>query len=150
MSMKKHSVRSRCGSATVGMALAAALVSAQTLSAGEAADPYRDRTNPETLEESELRYYQRQFKGKCSRCHGADGTGKGKGASDEVVQPANFTDVDYMASRTDGQLFRQILLGGEDRCAMPAFGPESDHAWSEEKIWHMVAFVRRFAQEPSP
>ena len=23
-------------------------------------------------------------------------------------------------------------------------------AWTEEKIWHMVAFVRRFAEKPAP
>ena len=109
------------------------------------------RPNPVTLEESEIRYYQRQFKGKCSRCHGIDGTGKGSEAtdSDQLVKPANFTDAKYMASRTDGQLFYQILKGGGERCAMPAFGPGSDHAWTEDKIWHMVAFVRRFPKASS-
>ena len=108
--------------------------------------------NPVTLEESEIRYYQRQFKGKCSRCHGSDGTGTGADAStsDGLVRPANFTDAKYMASRTDGELFYQILMGGGERCAMPAFGPESDHAWTEDKIWHMVAFVRRFAKPSNP
>lgn len=32
---------------------------------------------------------------------------------------------------------------------MPAFGPESDHAWTEDKIWHMVAFVRTFLRPPA-
>lgn len=104
--------------------------------------------NPVALEESEVRYYQRQFKGKCARCHGIDGTGSGVDASsaEGLVRPANFTDAKYMASRSDGQLYYQILMGGGERCAMPAFGPESDHAWTDDKIWHMVAFVRRFAQ----
>ncbi len=109
------------------------------------------RPNPVTLEDSEIRYYERQFKGKCSRCHGIDGTGTGAeaNASDQLVKPANFTDAKYMASRTDGQLFYQILMGGGERCAMPAFGPGSDQAWTEDKIWHMVAFVRRFAKVSS-
>jgi len=151
----KHSTKHTKGR-TISIATALVAVSfflTAPLSAGsadEAADNYRDRANPETLEDGEVRYYQRQFKGKCARCHGADGTGKGAAASKDLVQPANFTDVDYMASRTDGELFRQILVGGEERCAMPAFGPESDHAWTEEKIWHMVAFVRRFAEKPAP
>jgi len=109
-------------------------------------DEVRARQNPVTLEESEMRYYQRQYKGKCKRCHGIDGTGKGEAAASNAVRPANFTDVAYMSTRTDGDLFYQILMGGGDRCAMPAFGPESDHAWTEEKIWHMVAFVRTFAK----
>jgi mono/diheme cytochrome c family protein len=108
--------------------------------------------NPVALEESEIRYYQRQFKGKCSRCHGIDGTGSGVDATstEEFVRPANFTDAKYMASRTDGQLFYQIVMGGGERCAMPAFGPESDYAWNEDKIWHMVAFIRRFSDSSSP
>ncbi len=51
-----------------------------------------------------------------------------------------------MATRTDGQLFYQILMGGGQRSAMPAFGPESDVGWSEEKIWLMVLYVRKFSQ----
>jgi mono/diheme cytochrome c family protein len=109
------------------------------------------RSNPVVLEATELRYYERQFKGKCKRCHGRDG----KGGSDPApeppfVPPADFTNARYMATRTDGQLFYQILKGGGDRCAMPAFGPGSDYAWNEEKIWHMVAYVRRFAASTPP
>lgn len=108
--------------------------------------------NPAVLEEGEVRYYQRQFKGKCSRCHGIDGKGKGAAATtaSDLAPPANFTDIDYMKSRTDGQLYYQILMGGGERCAMPAFGPESDHAWTEDKIWHMVAFIRRFSEPGTP
>jgi mono/diheme cytochrome c family protein len=108
----------------------------------------RNQKNPVILEDSEIRYYQRQFKGKCARCHGKDGAGGGISgeALEQAVPPANFTDAAYMKTRTDGQLFYQIFMGGGDRCAMPAFGPESDHAWTEEKIWHMVAFVRRFVE----
>ena len=110
-------------------------------------DDTKAMKNPMTLEEDEIRYYQRQFKGKCSRCHGLDGTGTGVDAApaEGIVRPANFTDAGYMASRTDGQLFYQIAMGGGERCAMPAFGPESDYAWTEDKIWHMVAFIRRFS-----
>jgi mono/diheme cytochrome c family protein len=109
------------------------------------------RKSPVTLEETELRYYKRQFKGKCARCHGRDGDGKGgEPPAPPLVAPADFTDAHYMATRTDGQLFYQILNGGGERCAMPAFGPESDHAWNEEKIWHMVAYVRLFARGSAP
>jgi mono/diheme cytochrome c family protein len=109
-------------------------------------DEIAARTNPETLDEGEVRYYTRQFKAKCARCHGKDGTGAGAEAAQQEVPPANFTDAVTMKTRSDGQLYYQIREGGGDRCAMPAFGPGSDHAWNDEKIWHMVAFVRRFAQ----
>jgi mono/diheme cytochrome c family protein len=115
-------------------------------------DDAKTLKNPVTLEESEVRYYERQFKGKCARCHGLDGTGSGVDAAvaTGLTRPANFTNAEYMASRSDGQLFYQILMGGGERCAMPAFGPESDQAWTADKIWHMVAFVRRFSEASPP
>jgi mono/diheme cytochrome c family protein len=103
------------------------------------------RANPETLEEDEVRYYARQYKAKCARCHGRDGSGAGEEAAEQEVPPADFTDLAFMKSRTDGQFYYQILMGGGERCAMPAFGPESSDAWKDTKIWHMVAYVRRFA-----
>lgn len=103
------------------------------------------RENPVTLTDARVRYFARQYRAKCARCHGSDGKGGGEEAASQPVPPRDFTDAALMASRTDGELFYQILVGGGERCAMPAFGPESDHAWSEEKIWGMVAFVRRFA-----
>jgi mono/diheme cytochrome c family protein len=108
------------------------------------------RSNPVTeLTPRDLRYYQKQFKTKCSRCHGADGSGRGKEAAEQDVPPADLTDASYMNTRTDGQLYYQILMGGGSRSAMPAFGPESDQGWSENKIWYMVAFVRRFSRPPA-
>jgi len=98
------------------------------------------------LSDRDVRYFQRQFKAQCARCHGLDGSGGGEEAAAQAVPPANFTDAAFMASRTDGQLYYQILKGGGERCAMPAFGPESALGWSDDKIWRMVAFVRRFAQ----
>jgi mono/diheme cytochrome c family protein len=108
--------------------------------------------NPVVLDAGEVSYYERHYKSKCARCHGLDGRGKGAEGRDQRVPPADFTAARAMQARSDGQLFYQILKGGGERCAMPAFGPESDTAWSEERIWHMVAFIRRFAQpaEPAP
>jgi mono/diheme cytochrome c family protein len=130
----------------------AALACTSVSARDDVPDEAKAMKNPVVLEESEVRYYQRQFKGKCARCHGLDGTGTGvdAAATTGLVRPADFTDAKYMASRTDGQLFYQILMGGGERCAMPAFGPESDYAWKDDKIWHMVAFVRRFAEAKQP
>jgi len=132
--------------------LGTVLISHPAFTRDDVPEEVRKEQNPVTLEESEIRYYQRQFKGKCARCHGVDGTCVGTETStvDGLVPPADLTDASYMSTRTDGQLFYQIMMGGGERCAMPAFGPESDHAWTEEKIWHMVSFVRRFAERHSP
>jgi len=117
------------------------------LARSDVPDEIASTANPETLDGDEVRYYARQYRAKCARCHGADGSGSGEEAAEQAVPPADFTDAKFMASRTDGQFFYQILMGGGERCAMPAFGPGSAQAWSEEKIWHMVAFVRRFVHD---
>jgi mono/diheme cytochrome c family protein len=87
------------------------------------------RENPVVLDEDEVRYYARQFKGKCSRCHGKDGKGGGPEAAEQALPPRDLTDAAYMNTRTDGQLFYQILVGGSGESTMPG----------------MVAFVRRFS-----
>ena len=101
------------------------------------------------LSARDVRYFQKQFKAQCARCHGQDGSGGGEEAEAQAVPPANFTDAAHMAGRSDGQLYYQILAGGGEVCAMPAFGPGTDHNWNEDKIWRMVAFVRRFSQPPT-
>ena len=98
--------------------------------------------NPVLLDASKKAYYAKQFKANCARCHGATGDGGGDDAASQPVPPANFRDRALMATRSDGQLYWQILRGGAPRSEMPAFGPGSDKSWSEEKIWGMVAFLR--------
>jgi mono/diheme cytochrome c family protein len=102
--------------------------------------------NPVTLDPGRVAYFAKQFKAKCARCHGESGDGGGTDSEDQEVPPADLTDATTMSTRSDGQLFYQILMGGGDRCAMPAFGPGSDHGCSEEKVWEMVGFVRRLAE----
>lgn len=112
-------------------------------------DEIARRENPVTLPPARVKYYAKQYRAKCARCHGAAGDGGGEESAGQEVPPADLTDAALMTQRTDGQLFYQILAGGGNRCAMPAFGPESDHGWSEEKVWSMVAFIRRFAAPPA-
>lgn len=91
------------------------------------------QANPVELEASELRYYKRQFKGKCSRCHGSDGKGGGEHAASQPVPPTDFSDLRYMQTRTDGQLFYlrsgSLLsqLTGGDRLGDP------DHQGEEQR-----------------
>ncbi len=109
---------------------------------------YIEMRNPvPELSESRVKYFKKQLKTKCGRCHGADGTGGMPESEGQEYPPRDFTDAEYMQTRSDGQLFYQILVGGGERCAMPAYGPESDHAWTEKKIWEMVTFLRGLAKE---
>lgn len=106
---------------------------------------YMAMKNPVTLSEARVDYFRKQFKTKCARCHGEKGDGAGDEARDLKVQPAKLSDPEFMRRCADGQLFYQIEKGGEEKSAMPAFGPDSAQGWNEEKIWGMVAFIRRFA-----
>jgi len=137
---------------TVTLALAALLVACatQALDAREDVPPeIAAQANPAVLEEGRIRFFQRQFKAKCARCHGLDGKGAGPESANQPLPPQDLTDVEYMKTRSDGQLFYQILEGGNAESTMPAFGPESAQGWSEERVWKMVAFVRRFSAPPS-
>jgi len=132
-------------------ACAVAVLPACATARDDVPDEIAGQDNPvEELTPREVRYYGKQYRTKCARCHGADGRGGGEDAQNQEVPPADLTDATYMGSRSDGQLFFQVLVGGGKACAMPAFGPTSDHGWSEDKIWHMVAFVRRFAAPEEP
>jgi mono/diheme cytochrome c family protein len=128
------------------LALALLLVACTARAPDDVPPEIAARENPVTLEDDQLRLYKRHFKAKCARCHGPDGKGGGPEAAEQALPPRDLTDAAYMKTRSDGQLFFQILMGGGDASAMPAFGPESAQGWSEERVWSMVAFVRRFSE----
>ena len=135
-----------------GSALAVAAVAIQPVAANardDVPEHLLQAKNQVTLSPKRVTYFEKQFLTKCARCHGKAGDGRGSETQEKDVPPADLTDAARMSTRSDGQLFYQILVGGMPRCAMPAFGPESDHGWSEKKIWEMVAFVRRFAESPN-
>jgi len=53
----------------------------------------------------------------CAKCHGPDGkaqTNKGK-----MLKARNFTDAEWQADETDGELIKSVTEGKDD---MPAFG----------------------------
>jgi mono/diheme cytochrome c family protein len=106
--------------------------------------------NPVVLDDAKATYFAKQFRANCARCHGEGGGGEGDDAAVQAVPPTRFTDAAHMATRTDGQLFWQIAEGGAPRCEMPAFGPGSAKSWDDEKMWGMVAYLRRLAQQGPP
>ncbi len=94
------------------------------------------------LSEERIAYFEKQFQTKCARCHGKDAKGGGPNSAELEIPPRNLTDASYMDTRTDEQIFRQILEGGKDESPMPGFGPDSNQGWSEAKVWEMVRYVR--------
>jgi mono/diheme cytochrome c family protein len=100
-------------------------------------------STPGTVENGKNIY---EGKGFCRVCHGADG--KGLLGSDidpgslKGPLPRDFTDRDWQAARTDGELF-WILKNGSKGTAMASFIPL---VLTEEEAWQVLRYVRSFGQ----
>jgi mono/diheme cytochrome c family protein len=75
----------------------------------------------------------------CKSCHGANGDGRGERAERLSIAPADFRDGHALGLRTDGELFWIISEGHKP---MPGFRG----TMSEQERWHLVDYVRAFAQ----
>ena len=82
------------------------------------------------------------FEGKafCKACHGADGKGLPKELELKGPLPRNFTDRQWQAARTDGELF-WILKNGSPGTDMAPFVPL---VLTEEEAWQVLLYVRSF------
>jgi mono/diheme cytochrome c family protein len=99
----------------------------------------RGRRNPLQATAASLREGQRLYQHECLICHGESGDGNGPW-KDKLPKPAgDFTDRQAMARMTDGEIFWKIGAGRE---AMPPFGDRL----SEQQRWHLVNYVRTFAE----
>jgi mono/diheme cytochrome c family protein len=89
------------------------------------------------------------FEGKafCRACHGADGKGLGQDIEPGSLKgplPRNFTDKEWQAKRTDGELM-WILKNGSPGTAMAPFIPL---VITEEEAWQLILYVRSFGRNP--
>jgi len=110
-------------------------------------DSARQATNPYPVAVETIEQGKRIFEGKgfCRTCHGIDGKGLGSDISPENFRgplPRNFTDKDWQAARTDGELF-WILKHGSKGTAMAPFVPL---VLTEEDAWKVITYVRSFAK----
>ena len=78
-------------------------------------------------------------KERCVLCHGESGKGDGPGGAALNPKPRNWTDDDYMASRTDDQLYEVIFNG---KGSMPAWGKTG--ILNESQIRSAIMKVRTF------
>ena len=80
----------------------------------------------------------------CAACHGVSGDGDGYNAEQLDKEPAELSDLKFIAKKNDSQIYRVIKLGGvgvKKSHLMPAFG----YTLSEEEMWSLVAYVRHLA-----
>jgi mono/diheme cytochrome c family protein len=93
---------------------------------------------PEMIEKGNGLFHGKAF---CMTCHGRDGKGLGGDIDRSTFQgplPRDFTDRDWQAARTDGELM-WILKNGSPGTAMAVFvGP----IITEEEAWHLILYVR--------
>lgn len=104
--------------------------------------------NPLPATEETIEKGKKLFQGKafCVTCHGSDGKGLGGDIEPGTLKgplPRNFTDQQWQAARTDGELF-WILKNGSKGTAMAPFIPL---ILTEEEAWQVLRYVRSFAAE---
>ncbi len=84
----------------------------------------------------------------CSHCHGIAGDGDGYNAEYLDKEPAELSDREFVAKKSNEQIYKIIDLGGRGvrkSHLMPAFG----RTLSEEELWSLVAYVRFLAGDTS-
>jgi mono/diheme cytochrome c family protein len=111
-------------------------------------DEVRTWTNPLPATEETIEKGKSLFQGKafCVTCHGRDGKGLGGDIEPGTLKgplPRNFTDKEWQAVRTDGELL-WILKNGSKGTAMAPFIPL---ILTEEEAWQVLRYVRSFAAE---
>jgi mono/diheme cytochrome c family protein len=105
-------------------------------------------TNPfpatkEVIEKGKQLFHGKAF---CVTCHGKDGKGLGGDIEPGTVRgplPRDFTDKEWQAARTDGELF-WILKNGSKGTAMAPFVPL---ILTEEEAWYVLRYVRSLAMD---
>lgn len=103
--------------------------------------------NPLPATEETIEQGKQLFQGKafCATCHGRDGKGLGGDIEPGNLKgplPRDFTDQEWQAVRTDGELL-WILKNGSKGTAMAPFIPL---ILTEEEAWQVLLYVRSFRQ----
>jgi copper transport protein len=128
-----------------GLLIGGTLLLLGTLVAGNVlATAYRrSLPNPVPATPASLARGQEIYEQNCATCHGMQGRGDGPAGFTLRPRPADFR-IHMAAGHTDAQLFDWVQ-DGVDGTAMPAFGGQL----SEEEIWHVINYIRTFAEPAS-
>ena len=79
-----------------------------------------------------------QTKGTCFTCHGTSGRGDGPAGAELNPKPRNFTNPQFHALRTDGELF-WVIRNGSPGTRMFSYSPS---VVTEEEAWKVIRYLR--------
>lgn len=96
--------------------------------------------NPIEADEASISLGADLYASNCAVCHGETGEGDGPAAAALDPAPADMHE-DHVQGLSDGGLF-YIITHGRPETAMPAWEDVLD----EEERWHVVNFLRTFAE----
>lgn len=110
-------------------------------------DSVRQMTNPNPVSLEIVQQGKQIFEGKgfCRTCHGINGKGLGSDINPADFRgplPRDFTDKEWQAARTDGEVL-WILKHGSKGTAMAPFIPL---VLTEEEAWKVITYIRSFAR----
>jgi mono/diheme cytochrome c family protein len=91
--------------------------------------------NPEKFTDESVEKGAKLFATQCAMCHGKNGDGKGDLAQVMHVSPPDFTKVDTLPKRTDGELYTIINTGSTSM-------PGEAKRLKENQTWDLVNFLR--------
>ncbi|MGV7221008.1 MAG: c-type cytochrome [Nitrospinales bacterium] len=117
----------------------------QTRATAKAPDEDHEKKNPlkttrKNIDAGETLFNLMAEPTPCKICHGVKGNGLGIMAHGLAAMPRNFTCNETMEKITDGQIF-WIIRNGSPGTGMPAFKFLTD-----EQIWQLILYIRRFAR----
>ena len=82
------------------------------------------------------------FEANCAVCHGEVGRGDGSIAESLETSPADFTDHEFMSTRSNQDLFNVITNG---KTPMPSW----EAALDEDQRWQVISYLRSFSFQPA-
>jgi len=133
----------RAGGALTGIGFVALVFGIADLASAEVSP--LERSNPIPASAESIARGQQIFTDSCAICHGPAGMGDGPVGVTLNPRPPDLQLHMLPGVHTDGQLFDWIT-NGFPNTAMPAFVND----YPEEDRWHVINFIRTFADRPAP
>ena len=124
----------------LGILVVTSLLLAQDVNPWLVPEAAKKHKNPVTSSPESIKKGMLFYRGNCMPCHGEKGDGDGPKREELPRKPGDFTDRRKMSTMADGEIFWKMSKG---RDPMPSFAAKL----SEEQHWHLVNYVRTFANK---